>query len=101
MEYDLDDPIPIEGAFWAFWNRYAEDWMRTARLFGLIALLIALGFPLAAKAQQASNYGIVCDTPDQVSRFVRAEDSKAILAAINAEKPQSCAVMNVLCRHYV
>jgi len=96
MEHDSDDPIPVESAFWGFWNRFAEDWMRTARLFGLIALLIALGIPYSARAQQASNYGVVCDTPDQVRRVVRAQDHKAILTAINSEKPHACAVINVL-----
>jgi hypothetical protein len=94
MEYDLDDPIPIEGFFWSFWNRFAENWMRAARLFGFLALLVALGLPQPAKAQQQA-HGIICDTADQVRRFVMADDTRAILSAINAEKPQSCALMNV------
>jgi hypothetical protein len=70
--------------------------MRLARLIGLLALLATLGLPQPAKAQEQANYGVVCDTPDQVRRFVLAPDAKAILARINAEKAQTCAVMNVM-----
>ncbi len=95
MEYDLDDPLPIESVYWGFWNRLSEEWMRLARLFGLIVLLMALGLPQPAKAQSAG-YGIVCDTADQVRRYVLADDTQATLAAINAEKAESCSPMKVL-----
>jgi hypothetical protein len=95
MEHDLDDPVPIESIFWAFWNRYAEEYMRFARFFCLLALFAALGFPQPAKAQQQQAHGIICDTADQVRRFVTADDTRAILSAINAEKTRSCALMNV------
>ena len=36
MEYDLDDPIPVESDYWSFWNRVAEHGLRCARFFGLI-----------------------------------------------------------------
>ena len=36
MEYDPDDPVPIESDYWSFWNRFAEDCWRCARLFGFI-----------------------------------------------------------------
>jgi hypothetical protein len=105
LEYDSDDPIPVESCYWGFWNRFAEEhmrlWnrfaeehMRLARLFGFIALLIALGLPQPAKAQN-TGFGVVCDTPDQVRRYVLAENAPAAQAVINAEKAQSCAVMNV------
>jgi hypothetical protein len=51
MEYDLDDPVPLESQFWGFWNRFAEDWMRFARFFGLLAMLIPPCLPHPAKAQ--------------------------------------------------
>jgi hypothetical protein len=94
VDYDPDDPLPIECLYWGFWNRFAEDWMRFARLFGLIALLIALGLPQSVKAQTAAS-GVVCDTPDLMRRFVLAEDASAALAVVTAQQGQSCAVMDV------
>jgi hypothetical protein len=94
MEYDLDDPLPFEGQFWGFWNRFSEKWLRLARLFGFLALLVALALPQSAKAQSAG-YGIVCETPDQVRRYVLADDTQSSIAAINAEKAQSCSLMKV------
>ena len=98
MEYDLDDPVPLESQFWGFWNRFAEDWMRFARFFGLLAMLIPPCLPHPAKAQSvrpAGGYGMVCDTADQVRRFVLSDDPAATLAAINTEKAQSCSLMKV------
>jgi hypothetical protein len=94
MEYDLDDPLPPNSDHWSFWTRRAETCLRLARLFGLIALFIALGLPQSAKAQSTA-YGVVCNTPDQMRRFVLADDATATLAAINAEQPLSCAAMSV------
>jgi hypothetical protein len=94
VEFDPDDPIPIESDYWSFWNRRAEDCLRLARLFGLLTLLVVFGLPQPAKAQSTA-YGVACDTPDQIRRFILAEDATATLAAINVEKPQSCAVMSV------
>jgi hypothetical protein len=94
MDHDPDDPLPIECCYWGFWNRLAEDCLRFARLFGLITVLIVLGLPQAAKAQTAAS-GVVCDTPDQMRRFVLAESAPAALAVINGEQGPSCAVMNV------
>src|ERR1700733_7892318 len=93
MQYDLD-PVPIESILWGFWNRYAEEYMRFARFFCLLALFVALGFRQPAKAQQQQAHGIICDTADQVRRFVTADDTRAILTVINAEKPRSCALMD-------
>jgi hypothetical protein len=31
MDYDPDDPLPIECCYWGFWNRLAEDYLRFAR----------------------------------------------------------------------
>jgi hypothetical protein len=94
MEYDLGDPLPIENDYWGFWNRFAEETLRLPRFFGCLALLLALAFPQPAKAQNAG-YGIVCDTPDQVRRYVLADDTTATLTAINAEKARSCALLKV------
>jgi hypothetical protein len=94
LQHDPDDPLPVESCYWGFWNRFAEDYMRLARLFGFIALLIALGLPQAAKAQNTGS-GVVCDTSDQMRRFVLAENAPTALAMINAGQGQSCAVMNV------
>jgi hypothetical protein len=94
VDYDPDDPLPIECFYWGFWNRFAEDWMRAARLFGLIALLIILGLPQSAKAQTAAS-GVVCDTPDLMRRFVLAEDASTALAVVTSQQGQSCAVMDV------
>jgi hypothetical protein len=63
-------------------------------LLGCLALLVAIGFPQPVRAQNAG-YGIVCDTSDQVRRYVLADDTAATLTAINAEKAQSCALMRV------
>jgi hypothetical protein len=35
MEYDPDDPPPADD-YWGFFNRWAEECMRYARLFGFI-----------------------------------------------------------------
>jgi hypothetical protein len=74
LEYDPDDPLPIESDYWGFWNRFAEEYLRVARFLGCLALLVALGFPQPAKAQDAG-YGMVCDTPDHVRRYVLADDT--------------------------
>jgi hypothetical protein len=98
LEYDPDDPVPTENQFWGFWNRFAEDWMRFARFVGILALLTPLCLPQPAKAQNArpaGGYGMVCDTPDQVRRFVLSDDPATTLAAINKEKAQSCSLMKV------
>jgi hypothetical protein len=98
MEFDLDDPLPIESDYWSFWNRFAEDCMRFARFFGLLALVVAFVFPQVAKAQSArpaTGYGIVCHTADQVRRFVLSDDAVSTLTAINTEKAQSCSLMKV------
>jgi hypothetical protein len=58
--------------------------MRLARLFGLLALLVALGFPQSAKAQNIGS-GVVCDTPDQVRSYLLAENASTALAVLNAE----------------
>jgi hypothetical protein len=55
---------------------------------------MALALPQPAKAQSA-DYGIVCDRPDQVRRYVLADDIRSTIAAINAEKEQSCSLMKV------
>jgi hypothetical protein len=94
MECDLDDPLPFESHFWGFSNRFSEEWIRLARLFGFLVVLVALALPYPAKAQSAG-YGIVCDTPDQVRRYVLADDTRSTIAAINAEKAQSCSLMKV------
>jgi hypothetical protein len=94
LQHDPDDPLPVESCYWGFWNRFAEDYMRLARLFGFIALLIALGLPQPAKAQNTGS-GVVCDTSDQMRRFVLAENAPTALAVINAGQGMSCAVMNV------
>jgi hypothetical protein len=93
-EYDLDDPLPIENDYWGFWNRLAEGGLRLSCSLGCLALLLALGIPQQAKAQEAG-YGMVCDTPDQVRRYVLSDDTTATLAAINSERAQSCALMKV------
>jgi hypothetical protein len=36
MEYDPDDPPPAGSDYWGFLNRWAEECMRYARLFGFI-----------------------------------------------------------------
>jgi hypothetical protein len=94
MDHDSDDPLPIERCHLGFWNRLAEDYLRFTRLLGFLALLIILGLPQAARAQTAAS-GVVCETPDQMRRFVLAESAPAALAFVNGEKERTCAVMNV------
>lgn len=94
MEHDIDDPPNQDLDNWWWLNRLAEEFMRYARMFGFLAALIILGLPQFAKAQEVG-HGIVCDTPEQVIRFVLADDSQATLAAINQEKAQSCALLEI------
>jgi hypothetical protein len=63
-----------------------------------IAFSVALAlFPKTAPAQHQTyqGIGVVCDEPEQVARYVRAKEGDGALAAINAEKPNSCAIMKV------
>jgi hypothetical protein len=39
--------------------------------------------------------GIVCDTAEQVERFVMAKDSEAFLTKVNEEKAHSCGIVFV------
>jgi hypothetical protein len=37
MDHDPDDPPPAESDYWYYWNRWAEELMRLARLFGFLS----------------------------------------------------------------
>jgi hypothetical protein len=71
----------------------------SATVFAIgIAFCAALAlYPKPAPAQHATyqGTGIVCDEPEQVARYVRSTESEGALAAINAEKANSCAIMKV------
>jgi len=62
-----------------------------------IAFSIALAlFPKTAPAQEVlTGRGILCDTAEQVADILKADDFQASLNAVNFEKPNSCAVLEV------
>jgi hypothetical protein len=73
-----------------------------ARIAPLFALLAAT-FCVPAHAADAADYevasSLVCDTQDQVERFVAlfAGDAQAAIRLVNAEQknPTACAMMNI------
>src|SRR5215475_3793423 len=74
----------------------------TARIAPLFALLAA-PFCVPAHAADAADYevasSLVCDTQEQVERFVAlfAGDAQAAIRVVNAEQknPTACAMMNI------
>jgi hypothetical protein len=63
-----------------------------------IAFSVALAFyPKTVPAQQATyqGTGVVCNQPEQVARYIRSKEGDGTLAAINAEKANSCAILKV------
>ena len=76
--------------------------MNLARLAPLFALLAA-PFCVPAHAADAADYevasSLVCDTQEQVERFVAlfAGDAQAAIRLVNAEQknPTACAMMNI------
>jgi hypothetical protein len=62
----------------------------------IFAFCVALLLTSKAHAQDViTGEGIVCDTQEQVTRYILAADAKATLASINEEKANSCAIVNV------
>jgi hypothetical protein len=62
-----------------------------------IAFSVALAlYSKTAPAQEVlSGRGIICDTAEQVARVIKADDFQATLVAVNTEKANSCAVLEV------
>jgi hypothetical protein len=62
-----------------------------------IAFCAALAiYPKQAPAQELlSARGLVCDTAEQVARVITADDFYETLASVNAEKADSCNVLEV------
>jgi hypothetical protein len=73
--------------------------MTDTRLLGLLVVLnivLSLAYIKGAEAQDVvTGYGLVCDTPQQVERYISSADTKATLAQINEEQPQSCELKDV------
>jgi hypothetical protein len=71
-----------------------------ARIAPLFALLAA-PFCVPAHAADAADYevasSLVCDTQEQVERFVAlfAGDAQAAIRVVNAEQKNACAMMNI------
>jgi hypothetical protein len=63
----------------------------------LFAFAVALAlFPKQAPAQEVlSARGLVCDTAEQVARVITADDFYDALTSVNAEKADSCNVLEV------
>jgi hypothetical protein len=65
-------------------------------VFGLAFAVALVLFSKQAPAQEIlSARGLVCDTAYQVARVITAEDFYATLADVNAEKTDSCNVLEV------
>jgi hypothetical protein len=61
-------------------------------------VLAAFGFLLTPASAQQQTYtarGLICDTAEQVERYVTAKDQAATFTAINAENPDSCEIDRV------
>jgi hypothetical protein len=66
----------------------------------LCAIIVAMLLSLipAARGDPHQTYqatGVVCDTAEQVARYVRSQDGDKTLAAINADSPNACARLNI------
>jgi hypothetical protein len=63
-----------------------------------IAFSVALALypkPAPAQHQVETGTGIVCDTPEQVVRYIKSKEGDGTLAAINAESKSACAILGV------
>ena len=77
------------------WDMAATAFAVIIFAFGIV-FCIALVLTSKAHAQDViTGEGIVCDTQEQVARYILAADEKATLASINEEKANSCAIVNV------
>ena len=77
------------------WDMAATAFAVIIFAFGIV-FCIALVLTSKAHAQDViTGEGIVCDTQEQVVRYILAADAKATLASINEEKANSCAIVNV------
>ena len=63
------------------------------KVVAALALLVSSHAYAQHKTYQGT--GVVCDEPEQVARYVRSAEGEGTLAAINAEKPHSCAILKV------
>jgi hypothetical protein len=78
--------------------RPQRAWDTAATAFAVIIFAFGIVFLLTSKAHAQdliTGEGIVCDTQEQVARYILAADAKATLASINEEKANSCAIVNV------
>jgi hypothetical protein len=98
IEYDADDPPPKDtwiDHYWGVLNRWAEWGISYARMLGLLTMVFLL-YGAGAHAQDIFlGEGLVCDTPEQVERYILSTDTEATLVQINAEKAHSCALVDV------
>jgi hypothetical protein len=73
--------------------------MTNTRLLGLLVvfnIVLSVACIKGADAQDVvTGYGVVCDTPQQVERYISSSDTKATLAKINEEQPHSCELKDV------
>jgi hypothetical protein len=64
--------------------------------FGLAFAVALVLFPKQAPAQEVlSARGLVCDTAEQVARVITADDFYETLTSVNAEKADSCNVLEI------
>jgi hypothetical protein len=62
-----------------------------------IALIILVSIGTLAHSQTAieTGQGIVCDTPEQVARYLQSKAGDGTLEKINAESHDACAILSV------
>ena len=63
----------------------------------VLVLLVLFSFPAQAEHEVLTGTGLVCNTADQIKRFVReiSGNTEETLAAINADDPDACSVLSV------
>ncbi len=74
-----------------------SDQTRREVCYTLVVLILITIFTIlhTKAADVVSGRGIVCDTAEQVERFIEAKDTHEFLVAVNTEKAHSCAVVDV------
>jgi hypothetical protein len=63
--------------------------------FVIAAICTLTIYSLAYAQEVQTSRGLICDTPEQVVRVIKADDFQATIVAVNAEKALSCAIMPV------
>lgn len=63
----------------------------------ILLLILLFSFPARAEEEIQVGTGLVCDSAQQIERFVKevSGDAQSTIAAINAEHPNACGVLSV------